>query len=120
MDFEINFYQGLLRQDPADLEVLKLLAEDYTRIGEYKKGLELDLEITSQSMDDPVAFYNLACSYSLMDQHDAAFTALDKAVTLGYHDIQHIKKDPDLQNLKSDSRFALLLEKAAKLRSSAR
>ncbi len=57
------------------------------------------------SIDDPVAFYNLACSHALLSQLDAAFEALDRAVRLGFRPLESIDRDPHLENLRADPRF---------------
>ena len=40
-----------------------------------------------------------------MSRLDEAFAALGKAVKLGYDDAKWLSKDPDLENLRKDSRF---------------
>jgi hypothetical protein len=47
-----------------------------------------------------MAFYNLACSYSLIGQFDRAAAALEKALQLGYRDFRWLARDPDLQPLR--------------------
>jgi len=50
--------------------------------------------------DDYVALYNLACAYSLLgDKHNGAMYLL-KAYDAGFRDIEHIKNDPDLENIR--------------------
>lgn len=110
LDFEINFFEGLLKIRPAFIPALVALAEVYTKKGELKKGLELDLRISELRHDDPVVHYNLACSYSLLGLLDDAFRVIKKAVTLGYEDFAYLRKDPDLGNLRKDSRFQKFLE----------
>ena len=71
--------------------------------------------------DNALVFYNLACSYSLMKQLDAAFAALGQAVNLGYNDARWLIKDPDLDNLRRDNRFEKIrTDLSKKLNSSSR
>ena len=103
--FEVKFYENVLAEDPCNEEVLMLLGHTYTRRGDYGRGLELDRRLARLRPRDPTAFYNLACSYSLLHQTDDAYTSLEKAIVLGYRDLKHILKDPDLQHLREDPKF---------------
>jgi tetratricopeptide (TPR) repeat protein len=56
--------------------------------------------------------YNLACAYARSGNAPKAFEALDAAVASGWDDAGHMESDPDLEPLRSDSRFKALLEQA--------
>ena len=62
---------------------------------------------------EPTFHYNLACSYSLLGELDAAFGALDRAIELGYDEVDHLRRDPDLENLRGDRRYHQILRKLA-------
>lgn len=110
-NFAIWFYEGILSRDPDNVEVLFILGNLYTRAGLYEKGLECDKKLCRLRSDDPIFRYNLACSYSLLGEVDLAFEAMLRAIELGYNDCEFMEQDPDLQNLRSDPRFRLLLGK---------
>jgi beta-lactamase regulating signal transducer with metallopeptidase domain/tetratricopeptide (TPR) repeat protein len=59
------------------------------------------------------AAYNAACSYALAGRKDDAFTWLNKAMELGFDVGSYLRKDDDLDSLRSDPRFAEL-KKAAR------
>jgi tetratricopeptide (TPR) repeat protein len=105
LEFEIRFFEGISRRDPDFIEALQILGDAYTRTGQWEKGLRIDQRLARLCPDNPLVFYNLACSYSLMRQLDAAFAALGQAVQLGYDDARWLIKDPDLVNLRQDDRF---------------
>lgn len=109
LDFEIQFYEGIIKRSPHYIEALIPLAEAYTRKGLYQKGLEIDKQLASLCGDDPVVFYNLACSRALVGHKKEALAALKRAIELGYRDIAHLLKDPDLKNLHSEPFFKNLL-----------
>lgn len=111
LDFEISFYEGLIRENPNYVDALITLGDAYTRRGLYEKGLEVDLKLVNLSPIDPIVHYNLACSYSLLEKQDLALKALEKALKLGYRDIDFIKEDPDLENTRKDLRFSKLIDK---------
>jgi len=110
IEFEISFYEKLLHEQPRFLQAMRALAELYTKVGRYQDGLELDTGITQLAPDDPVAFYNLACSHSLLNNVANGIQALEKACELGYKDFSFLLKDPDLVNVRADKQFSTLLQ----------
>ncbi len=108
-EFEIGFYESLLRRDGDDLAVMELLADLYTKAGRIDDGLALDLRIVQMAPDDPGSHYNLACSLALKRRLAEALAALRTAIAKGYRDFDWMRKDPDLANLRADPRFAELL-----------
>ena len=103
--FEIEFFEKILAEDPCNEDALKLLGHVYTRRGDLEKGLDVDERLARLRPADAIACYNLACSYSLLQRTDEAIDSLEKAVSLGYHDMAHLLKDPDLHHIRSTSRF---------------
>jgi len=108
LDFEIVFYERLLKDKPDFVEVLVALGDAYTRKGLYEKGLEVDKRLSVMRPNDAYVQYNLACSLSLLSELDEAIAALKKAISLGYCDFAYMEKDPDLDNVKRDSRYQKL------------
>ena len=111
LDFEIQFYEGIVKRSPQYIEALIPLAEAYTRKGLYKKGLEIDKCLASLCGDDPVVFYNLACSRALVGHKKEALAALKRAIELGYRDFAHLLKDPDLKSLHQELDFKKLCQR---------
>lgn len=100
-----------MRRCPGHEPAMEALAHLYTRIGRYQEGLCLDLEITRRHPAEPQHWYNLACSYALTQKADDALHALDRAVQLGYRDIEWMMTDRDLAGLREDPRFRDLVAK---------
>ena len=109
LDFEINFFEALVAESPDFLDALIPLAEAYTQKGLHKKGLGVDEKIVRLRPKDPVGYYNLACSYSLLERTPDALAALEKALALGYSDRVHLRRDADLENIRKDPRYRALL-----------
>jgi len=107
---ELEFLQAIARRLPEDTGVLRALADLYTRTGAYTDGLHADERLSRLCAEDPMVWYNLACSLALLDRADDAFDALNRAVELGYNDYEWMKKDPDLSALHGDARFESFLE----------
>lgn len=111
LDFEIDFFERLIKDDPRFVDALLPLAELYTKKGFHEKALEIDLALSKLRPTDDLVFYNLACSFALLNRKEEALEALEQAVKLGYDDFVHMKKDPDLKCLRGDPRFLSLLYK---------
>ncbi len=105
MDFEIEFCERLLKKRPHFIQALSLLGDLYTRKGLYLQGLKVDEMLYLLKPRDLVVLYNLACSYSLLNEKDKALRSIKQAIHCGYDDFHHIENDTDLDNLRSDSRF---------------
>jgi tetratricopeptide (TPR) repeat protein len=110
--FEISFYENLLKKSPNFIEALMCLGDLYTRQGFYEKGLRVDERLAELRPDDPTVYYNLACSYSLMNEVASADRAIKRSIELGYEDFEHMQKDPDLLNLLSSEEFQAYFKKA--------
>ena len=112
--FECHFMEEIIAQDPCNEDALILLAYAYTHRGEYDKGLLIDKRLVRLRPHDPTAYYNLACSYALLTHTEDAFIALEKAVSLGYRDVSHLMRDPDLDNLRREPQFKRFLNRVFK------
>lgn len=96
LDIEISFLAGLTRRDPSFVEALQLLGDDYIQRGQLAEGTRVDEQVARLRPQDPTVQYNLACSYALAEQHQAAFDALNRAIDAGYRDFRRLSRDPDL------------------------
>ena len=109
IQFEITFYENVLKESPDFVEALSALAEVYTRSGEYQKGLILDKRLAVLCPENPLVFYNLACSFALTGSTEESLEALEAAVRFGYDEPEHMKQDADLKSLHEDERFWKIL-----------
>jgi tetratricopeptide (TPR) repeat protein len=110
-NFEVGLSRAVLDSNPRHPRALEMLGQALTRAGRHDEALEADLKLANLRPKDPIAFYNLACSYSNLENLDAAFDALRRAFDLGYRDYRHMLRDPDLENVRRDRRFKSLLDK---------
>lgn len=69
------------------------------------------VELALQMRDnEPHYLYNAACVHAVLGDTDRAIERLERAVALGWGDRAWIENDSDLAVLRSDPRFAALLE----------
>ncbi len=110
-EFEIEFYENLLNIKPDFTELLSRLGQEYTERGMVDEGLNIDLRLTKLRPHDPIALYNLACSYSLAGKLEESLQALKNAVLFGFSDFSHMCKDKDLEGLRKSRKFKEFLKK---------
>ena len=105
LDIEIGFLEGVVERDPTYADALQILGDDYTRRGRLEEGLKVDERLSLLRPTDAFVHYNLACSYALTGQFDAAAAALNHALDLGYCDFKWLAKDPDLARFRKHSLY---------------
>jgi tetratricopeptide (TPR) repeat protein len=120
LDTKIEFIEGIVRRDPNYVDALQLLGDHYTQRGLFAEGLKVDEHLARLEPQNPLVFYNLACSYSLTEEFERAVFALEKALSLGYRDFTWLAKDPDLKKLRSQPVFDDLKAKIHQLKSKSR
>jgi tetratricopeptide (TPR) repeat protein len=116
LDVSIGFLEGLTRRAPDYVEALQMLGDHYTQKGDHPQSLEVDQKLSGLLPQNPVVFYNLACSYSLNGHFSQAVTALDHALELGYRDFRWLSRDPDLRSLRKHPLFRPIEDKIQKMR----
>jgi tetratricopeptide (TPR) repeat protein len=104
-NFEIKFFESVLKRSPAYTEVIELLGGLYTKQGRVDEGLRMDRKLVRLVPDNPIAHYNLACSLALKRRKADAVRALRRAVEVGYRDLDWLREDPDLASLRDYAGF---------------
>ncbi len=116
LDIEIGFLEGVVRRDPQFEEALQVLGDDYTARGRVNEGLHVDEQLAQLRPEDPLVFYNLACSYALIKEYEKAVQTLDRAMDLGYRDFHWLARDEDLRELRKHPLFKPVRERIKKLK----
>lgn len=116
LEIEIGFLEGVVRRAPDYVEALQILGDDYTRRGNFSGGLWVDQQLARLRPDDPTVHYNLACSYSILEQIPRAITSLLRAIDLGYRDFRWLDQDPDLEKLRQHTLFKKVRTRIRSLR----
>jgi tetratricopeptide (TPR) repeat protein len=76
IDFELEFFTGILDRYPDYVDVLRVYGNLLTRRGRTLDGLDIDRRLVRLRPQDPVAHYNIACSLCLLKKHEQALAAL--------------------------------------------
>jgi tetratricopeptide (TPR) repeat protein len=109
LDFELEFFGRILERHPDYVDVLRVQGNNLTLKGRYPEGLQIDKRLVQLRPEDPLAHYNLACSYALLKRPEHALRTLRRAVELGYRDFRYMREDRDLDSIRHDPRFRQLL-----------
>lgn len=85
--------------------------------GEFSRGIESMKRCLEIVPGQPMAAYNIACAHALRREPEPAFEWLARATDFGFgpvaliHPEHAAKVDPDLALLRTDARFAALIER---------
>jgi hypothetical protein len=109
-EFEMRFYEAVLRRSPGYTEVVEILGGLYTKHGRIADGLRMDRKLVRLLPENATAHYNLACSLALSSRSTEALRSLQRAISLGYEDVDWMLQDPDLEDLKKHPGFSSVLE----------
>jgi Flp pilus assembly protein TadD len=109
LEFRAEFLGRALARHPDNFGALSELAELLTRLGRHAEGLAADERLVRLAPDDPTVRYNLACSLALLDRAQEALDALERAIELGYRDLEHLLADEDLAGVRLHPHFQRLV-----------
>ncbi len=110
LEFLAAFLACETARNPGNLAALAELAHVLTRLGRVEEGLSADRRLVELAPESPTVHYNLACSLCLSGHASSAIEELERAIELGYTDVEHLLEDDDLISLRPDSRFQRLVE----------
>ena len=109
LDFELEFFDGILKRCPDYVDVLRVQGNNLTLKGRFGESLQIDKLLVRLRPHDPLAHYNLACSFALLKKGDLALKTLRRAIDLGYRDLRYMREDRDLDSVRNDPRFKQIL-----------
>ena len=94
-----------LSQNKFNRHDLSKMAKRLYNAAEWQLGAYA-YERLAESGGGQTAFYNAACCHALAGNRDQAFEWLDAAVQAGFDNWHHIRRDSDLDALKTDDRWS--------------
>lgn len=106
----IKVIEKNLKWSPDDARAYHLGAGTLVVLGDTeraKRWLHRAIEIDPE---DPVVLYNVACNLATLGELESAIEYLDNAIQHGTVSAAWMRNDEDLANLRSDPRYAILLE----------
>ena len=109
LDFELDFFGGVLARYPDYVDVLRVMGNLLTLKGRFVEGMNIDKRLVRLRPNDALAHYNLACSFALLKRPDQSIKTLRRAIELGYRDFRYMREDHDLDSVRHDPRFRQLM-----------
>jgi len=108
-------YERAIQRNPASSRyLLSFLALCFQRLGLYQRALRTYEDALRLNPGAKEVHYGLACNYSLMNDPGHALPHLQRAVDLGYVDLDYIERDPDIDNIRNEPRFKELAAEMSK------
>jgi len=101
----IAYLRKGLEIDPDDIETMYHLAKLYSGVSKYEEALILYQKLIVILPDNPAVDYNIACIYARQSMPEKSVHWLKKAFAKGFNDLEHIKNDSDLDNIRDSSFF---------------
>jgi tetratricopeptide (TPR) repeat protein len=98
-------YGAITKGEPKNGRAWYRLGYAFQAMGNFEQAAssyQRALEVGS----NPIAMYNLACSYARLKDKDRAFDWLNKSISSGFIGPAQLQNDADLAALRDDARFA--------------
>ncbi len=103
-------YREALALKPGTVEILYELVLAYADSGEYDRAIGLLQSMRESQPDSAEVPYNIACLYARHGKPDEAVLWLRQAIDKGLDDMDLIRKDPDLENIRETAFYRELVE----------
>ena len=109
-----KLYGELAQTDPKNPRYWYRLGASLRATGQNEQALHAFQQAQANGAPALQVGFEMACAYSSLGQKDKAFESLAEAIKQGFGQPEKMNAEPALQSLKSDPRFAELLEKATR------
>lgn len=107
-------YLSVTSLDSKDGRAWYRLGFSYHSLSQYEKAIEAYTKAVEIN-NNPIAMYNLACSYAKSGNKDKALEWLNSSVEKGFAQLEQIKTDKDLSSLYSEVKFTEIVKKVEKV-----
>ena len=95
--------------NPDDARAATIRAVASFRVGRREEGLHWGSRAVDFDPQDAGVAYNVACLFAVAGERERALDLLEEAVAAGFGNREWLERDPDLQSIRDDPRFAPLL-----------
>ena len=109
----IELYESFVKSEPTNGRGWFNLGYALHYSHEHARAIEAFEQALKFGYHKPVSSYDIACAYAMLNQRDAAFEWLDRAIAAGFDSYGDLSWDRDLDSLRSDPRFKRFIESAS-------
>jgi Flp pilus assembly protein TadD len=102
-------YEKALSIQPRLSRALNNLAMLYSIKGEYGKAIDLFKKMIALRPEKAGAYYNISCLYARQNKIGESIDWLKTAIRMGYKDMDLIRTDKDLENIRNTSYYRELI-----------
>jgi TolB-like protein/Flp pilus assembly protein TadD len=113
IDESLPLYDLYLEKNPADAGTRTHYALSLANRNLKDRSHSQIAQILKSEKINPVAYYNIACAYSILNEPKPAIAMLRKSFESGYNPGESISTDPDFRNLHNNSEFKELAKLAS-------
>jgi len=99
-----------LDQNPDEARALYMGANAFVCLGDSEQGLSWAERALELEPDEPMVLYNVGCVFALAGDIDRALDCVEKSVSGGLAYIDWLRQDSNLDALRDQPRFQVLLE----------
>lgn len=99
-----------LAQHPDDPRVRMYFAIESAEAGKMEQAKQEMAKALELSSGDPRTLYTAACFYAMRGEIQPALETFKQALEAGYMNYEWIKRDPDLNNIRSEPDFVELMK----------
>lgn len=103
-----QYYAVLVKQNPVNGEWWDRLGQSYYYLKNYDEAITAFKQAIRLGEDLSSTYYNIACCYALSGDNENALINVEQSILHGMKNYSNLKNDPDLESIRSESRFLAL------------
>lgn len=107
-------YEELAKKEPQKPRYAYRMGVAYGSLEQWPQAIAAYRKADALGVPPMFARYNLACAYARSGQADSALKTLESLVQTGYSQASSIEQDTDFASIRTDARYAAVLEQARK------
>jgi len=100
-----NEFQQILASDPHNGEAWFYLGLTYINLKQLNEALLAYQKADSLEFAPAQTRYNIACTYSLLNEKGKSIQAIAEAINAGFNQLQLLSTDTDLNNIRNEPEF---------------
>jgi tetratricopeptide (TPR) repeat protein len=106
----LEYFPEFLARHPDDARAHMMLGIILSRFGRLDEARAEGKTAVQLCPDDPLMLYNIACLYASLGEKALSIETLGQAIAAGNHHFDWMKRDPDLDPIRSEPAYVALME----------